>query len=145
MPPDGGGGGKFALTRRTLNGYSLERLRVLVAAALAYVAVPLAHELLEIPLAPRLGDLAFVLLERLDLLVQRRRDVDQVVARGPERNPDLLHLVRLVTLLEERSKRARVARVGVHRRHRRLTHRQVVWVRTAHRRVQHPARDVRDD
>src|SRR5438445_58726 len=84
MPPDGGGGGKFALTRRTLNGYSLERLRVLVAATLAYVAVPLAHELLEIPLAPRLGELAFVLLHRLDLLVQRRLAVP---ARGSQRAP----------------------------------------------------------
>src|SRR5216110_1783616 len=89
--------------RWSLDGDPLERLRVLVAALLAHIAMPLAHELLEVPLAARLGDLAFVLAQRLDLAVERRRDVHQVVAMGPERDPDLFHLVRLEALLEQRS------------------------------------------
>jgi len=66
------------------------------------------------------------------------------VALGPERDPDLVDLVRLEALFEQRAESARVARVRVHRGHRRLTDGQVVGVRTAHRRVQHAAWDVRD-
>src|SRR5450759_2033413 len=44
-----------------LNGDSLKRLRVAEAALLPHLAVPLAHELLAVPLATRLGNLALVL------------------------------------------------------------------------------------
>src|SRR5256885_5616874 len=87
--------------RNDLDGDPLERLRVLVAALLAHIAVALAHELLDIPLAARLGKLALVLTQRLDLPVERRRDVDEVVPLGPERDPAPLHLVRLEALFEQ--------------------------------------------
>src|SRR5437773_10594146 len=108
-----GGAAPRGLQRWSLDGDPLERLRVLVAAPLAHIAMPLAHELLEVPLAARLGDLAFVLAQRLDLAVERRRDVYQIVAMGPERDPDLFHLVRLEALLEQRSEGAGVPRVRV--------------------------------
>src|SRR3979490_369838 len=106
----------------------LERLGVLVAAPLPHLAMALAHELLEVPLAPGFGNLALVLAQGGDLLVQRRADVDEVVARGPERDPNLFHLVRLVTLLEQAAKRTRVARVWVDRRHRGFTDGEMVWM-----------------
>src|SRR5947199_6177324 len=51
-----GGAAPRGLQRWSLDGDPLERLRVLVAALLAHIAMPLAHELLEVPLAARLGD-----------------------------------------------------------------------------------------
>src|SRR5438477_5268323 len=62
-----------------LDGDPLERLRVLVAALLAHVPVALAHELLDVPLATGLRELALVLAQRLDLSIQGRGDVDEVV------------------------------------------------------------------
>src|SRR6266542_2847335 len=108
------------LLARPLNGDPLERLRVAEAALLPHLAVPLAHPLLYVPLPPGLGNLALVLLQGFDLQVEGRRDVDQVVARGPVRDPDLFDDVRLEAFLEQASKGARVARVRVHRGHRRL-------------------------
>src|SRR4029077_4324953 len=107
---------------------SFEGLGVAVAGLLPHLAVPLAHELLEVPLLTRLGDLALVLLQRLDLEVERGRDVDQVIARGPVRNPYFFDDVRLVALLEEASESTRVARVGIDGGHRRLADREVIRV-----------------
>src|SRR6266852_4756810 len=96
-----------------LNGYPLEGLGVAVTGLLPNLSVPLAHELLEVPLLPRLGDLALVLLQRLDLEVERGGDVDQVVARGPEGDPHLLDDVRFQAFLEQAAKSAGVAGVGL--------------------------------
>ena len=103
-----------------------------------------AHELLDVPLATRLGELASVLAQRLDLAVEGRRDVDEEVALGPERDPHLFDLVGLKALLQQRAERTRVARVRVDGGHRGLAHREVVGMRAAHRGIEHPARDVGD-
>src|SRR5437588_5927947 len=95
--------------RSGLNRDSFEGLGVLVAGLLTDVSMPLAHELLEVPLASGLGDLALVLLQRIDLSIQRRCDVDVVVAERPERDPDLLDFVRLETLFEQRTEGSGVA------------------------------------
>src|SRR6266550_4578004 len=93
--------------RGPLDRDPLERLGVLITGPLAHVPMPLPHELLEVPLPARLGHLALVLPQCLDLPIERRRDVDQVIAQRPERDPDLFHLVRLESLLEQRPERAR--------------------------------------
>src|SRR5260370_28434872 len=121
--------------RGRLNSYPLEGLGVAVSRLLPYLSVPLAHELLEIPFLPWLGDLALVLLQRLDLEVERGSDVDQVIARRPVRNPHLLDDVRLVALLEEASESPRDAGVGVDGGQGRLAPHKVIGVRAAHRRV----------
>src|SRR5712691_472984 len=95
--------------RWLLDGDPFEGFGVAVAGLLPDLPAPLAHELLEVPLATGLGDLALVLLQSFDLQVERGRDVDHVIARGPERDPHLFHDVRLVSLLEEASESARVA------------------------------------
>src|ERR1700716_2302161 len=125
------------LDRDSLEGFGLP-----VAASLPHLAVSLSHELLEVPLAPRLGDLALVLPQGRDLLVERRADVDQVVARRPERDPYLLDFVSLETFLEQSPKGPRIARVWVYGGHRGFADGKVVGMRAAHWRVQNPPRDV---
>src|SRR5258708_3207216 len=78
----GGGatGGPGGICCATSDRDPLERLGVFVAGLLPHLTVPFAHELLEVPRVPWLGHLALVLFQGRDLLVERRADVDQVVA-----------------------------------------------------------------
>src|SRR5436305_1926814 len=78
---------------------ALERLGVAEAGLLADVAVALADPLLDVPLHAGLRYLTLVLLQRRELEVERLRNVDEVVAHHPERDPDLVDDVRRVALL----------------------------------------------
>src|SRR5207237_2337136 len=89
------------IERQTSDRDSLERLRVLVSAPLTHIAVALAHELLEVPLAARFRDLALVLPQGFDLLLEGRRDVDQVITRGPGTHRQLIDFVPSEDLLQQ--------------------------------------------
>src|SRR5205807_2299812 len=69
---------------------------------------------------------------------------EQGRAQGAERAPGLLYVGRGAALFPPGSKRARGGRGGKHGRPRPPAGRRVVGVGSAHRRVQHAARDVGD-